>query len=480
MKNNKEASQSVLSEPIDPALMKLVWVLLVGTLAPLFDTTIMNVSIDTLGQTLHASVSSIHWVMTSYLLAFGIVVPITGWSVNRFGGKRMWIFALVVFLGGSILCSLSWNVGSLIVFRAIQGIGGGLMLPIMQTLVVQASGNQKLGKLMAVVGLPALLGPILGPVVGGLVIENLNWRWVFYVNIPICIAAIILARWGLSDKASTKRTQHLDVIGLALISPALVLMIYGLSQVGIYHGFGHASVLIPIIVGVILLAAFAIYVLQKAESPLLDLRLFKSRPFTASSILLFLSGLSTYGAMLLLPMYYQQVRGESVLASGLLLVPQGLGMLLTRSLAGKLTDQIGSRPVVLAGTLLTALGTLPFALAGAHTSHILLALALIVRGAGLGAVFLPIMASSYVGLRREQIPDASSATRLIQQIGGAFGASVLAVILQNQLSSHLATDLVAKAQAFDHTFLWSLGFTVVGLIPAALLPRNRSKAHSEA
>jgi MFS family permease len=175
--------------------------------------------------------------------------------------------------------------------------------------------------------------------------------------------------------------------------------------------------------------------------------------------------------MLLLPLYFQQVRGESVLISGLLLVPQGIGMLLTRSLAGKLTDQIGSRPVVLAGTLLTILGTWPLTQLSGDTSYYYLSAALIVRGAGLGAVFLPVMASAYIGLSSKQVPHASSTTRIMQQIGGAFGVSVIAIILQNELNSVLSHDPAAMAVAFDHTFIWSIAFATLALIPAAFLPR---------
>ncbi|MHA6529628.1 MDR family MFS transporter [Paenibacillus sp. BAC0078] len=474
-------SQQDSQEPasfMSPTLVRMMAALLIGTLAPLFDTTITNVAIHTLGEALHASVSGIQWVMTSYLLALGIVIPVTGWGMDRFGGKRIWMAALAIFLAGSVLCSLAWNLGSLVVFRAIQGIGGGLMMPVMQTMLVRAVGSQKLGKVMAVAGLPALIGPILGPVLGGLIVDKLDWRWIFYVNIPICLIALVLAwRWLPKDTASGQ-SAHLDGIGLMLLSPSLVFIIYGLTQVGTHHGFGYSAVLIPLLGGVALLSAFVVYALRIAEVPIIDLRLFRVGSFTASSLLLFLSGLSTYGGMLLLPMYYQQVRGESILASGLLLVPQGVGMLLTRAWAGKLTDQIGPRPVVIAGMLLTALGTLPFTLAGTETSLYMLGFALVVRGAGLGAVFLPVLAASYQGLSPEQISHSSSATRIIQQVGGAFGASVLAVILENQLVAPLTA--ATTAQAYDHTFLWSLGFTLVGLIPAALLPAVKRTTASRA
>ncbi len=453
------------------AVKKMMWILMVGMLAPLFDTTITNVAIDTLVREFSTSVSAIQWVMTSYLLALGMVIPITGWAVERFGGKPMWLFSLGMFLLGSVLCSLAWSVGSLIFFRTIQGIGGGLLMPIMQTLGVRAFRGENMGKMMATVGLPALLGPILGPVLGGLIINHLSWRWIFLVNIPICIVAIIMAWKGLPNEERGTRTLRLDLLGLMLLSPAIVLIIYGLGEVSSNHGFGHAAVLVPVLAGLALLAVFVFYAFRKGNKALIDVTLFRVRSLAVSSILLFLSGLTTYGAMLLLPLYFQQVRGESVLISGLLLVPQGIGMLLTRSLAGKLTDQIGSRPVVLAGTLLTLLGTWPLTQLGADTSYYYLSAALIVRGAGLGAVFLPVMASAYIGLSSQQIPHASSTTRIMQQIGGAFGASVIAIILQNEYNSLMSHEPAAVAVAFDHAFIWSIAFSALALIPVAALPR---------
>lgn len=453
------------------AAKKLMWILMLGILAPLFDTTITNVAMDTLVREFNTSVSTIQWVMTGYLLALAMVIPISGWAVERFGGKPMWLFSLGIFLLGSVLCSMAWNVESLIFFRTIQGIGGGLLMPIMQTLAVRASGGQNMGKRMATVALPALLGPILGPVLGGLIINHLSWKWIFFVNIPLCIVAILMAWKGLPDEERGTRTLRLDLPGLMLLSPAIILIIYGLGEVSSSHGYGHAAVLVPVIAGLVLLAVFVIYAYRKGDEALLDVKLFQVRPFTVSSTLLFLSGLTTYGAMLLLPLYFQQVRGESVLISGLLLVPQGIGMLLTRSLAGKLTDQIGSRPVVLAGTLLTILGTWPLTQLSGDTSYYYLSAALIVRGAGLGAVFLPVMASAYIGLSSKQIPHASSTTRIMQQIGGAFGVSVIAIILQNELNSVLSHDPAAMAVAFDHTFIWSIAFATLALIPAAFLPR---------
>ncbi|MFC4618955.1 DHA2 family efflux MFS transporter permease subunit [Camelliibacillus cellulosilyticus] len=461
-------------EKLDSDILKMALILVVGALAPLFDTTIVTVGIHTIGHDLQSSVSTTQWVTTGYLLALGIVVPISGWILKRFGGKRTWMFALVLFLMGSMLSGLAWNMGSLIFFRVLQGIGGGLIMPTAQNLIVQAAGGEKLGRTIAVIGLPTVLGPILGPVLGGFIVHFLNWRWMFYVNVPICLAALILAWLGLPKDKPEHHKNPFDLIGFVLISPALVAIIYGLTQMGTSNHFLNTTATIYLAIGVLLLLIFIVYALKKAANPIIDLRLFQFRSFSIAFILMFLSGLSLYGAMLILPLYFQQVSGASVLMSGVLLIPQGIGSLLSRFLAGKLTDIIGGRLVAVVGIVMTALGTLPFVLAGPHASYLFLAIALIVRGAGLSSVMIPIMTTAYKGLSKEQIPHASSTTRIIQQIGGAFGAAVFAAILGNQLTHSSVINMSVEASAFRYTFFWSLVFILPALILAIFLPGNKS------
>ena len=467
----KEPAQN---EGLDPAFVKLAVPLLIGAMAVMFDTTIVNVAINTLSRELNASVSTTQWVISAYVLALAMVIPVSGWAMDRFGAKQTWMGALALFTVGSMLSSLAWNIEVLIAFRVIQGIGGGLMLPVLQTLLVNAAGERNLGRMMSLVSIPALLGPILGPVLGGLILSQLPWRWIFWVNLPVCVAGLVLAWRGLAPTAP-KKSPYLDVVGLALLSPGLAAMIYGLSQAGSHGGFDNSAALLPVIAGAALLVGFVFHALR-TERPLLDLRLFAVGSFTASNVLLFLSGLSVYGAMLLLPLYEQQVRGQSALTAGLLLAPQGLGMLLTRGYAGRLTDRMGARPIVLCGFLLTMAGTLAYTQAGVNTNELLLGASLVVRGAGLGAVTIPIMAAAYLGLRSDQVADASITTRITMQLGGAFGAAAFALILQTQLTAQAAGGLVGRATAFDNAFWWSIGLTALAIIPALFLPSRRAVA----
>ena len=462
-------------ERLDPSFVRLAVILIIGALSTVFDTTIVNVSIDTLSRSFQASVSTTQWVISAYVLALDMAVPVSAWAMARFGAKQMWLSSLALFLVGSVLSSSAWSIGSLIAFRVVQGIGGGLMLPILQSLLVDAAGGRQLGRVMALVSLPGLLGPILGPVIGGLIVSHLSWRWIFWVNVPFSAVGLLLAWRGIRP-THPGPSAHLDVTGLALLSPSLAALIFGLSEVGSQGGFDHFEVLAPIGAGIVLLGLFIRHAMHSAKPPLLDLRLFRGRTFASANALLFLSGLALYGAMLLLPLYYQMVRGQSALTAGLLLAPQGLGMLMTRSQAGKLTDRMGARPVVLLGLLLTIIGTFAFTQVGEHTSAVLLSLSLVVRGAGLGGVTIPIMAAAYLGLQREDVPHASIATRITQQIGGSFGTAVMAMILQAQLVAH-ATSAGGRSAAFDGAFWWSLGLTVVAAVPALLLPgRARARA----
>lgn len=454
-------------EKLDPIVLRAAIILVVGALAPLLDSTMVNVAIHTIAADMKAAISTVQWVTTGYVLAMGLIVPISGWATKRFGCKRSYIFSLAVFLVGSVLALMSWNIQSLISFAVVQGIGAGLMMPVLTTELVQISAGRNLGRIMSIVSIPALLGPILGPVLGGIIVNGLGWRAIFLVNIPICIVAIPLGVWGIPTDKLLEKKASLDVIGMLLLSPAFALLIYGIAGIAKHGGY------IPLIIGIVLMAVYIIYALKTKQEPVLNMRLFQSANFFASNILLILTGIITNGAMLMLPLYYQEVRGASVLYAGLWLIPQGVGMLLTRSWVGKVADRDGARNVVLISLATIVIGTLPFAFANADTNLILLAISLLVRGAGLGGLLIAIMTSAYIGIERDQIPHASVATRIFQTIGGAFGSAILATVMQHQMVGHVESDIHAISGAFNTSFWWSIGFTVVAAVPTLFLTMRK-------
>jgi EmrB/QacA subfamily drug resistance transporter len=459
-----------VAEKLDPAVVKTTLILIVGGLAVVFDTTIVSVALHTLSVKLHTPVTTIQWVTTGYLLALGIAVPLSTWGLQRFGGQRLWIFSLAVFLVGSIGSSLAWDVGALIGWRVVQGIGGGLMLPLMTTLIFQAAGGKSLGRLATYVGLPAVLGPVLGPLIGGAILTHLSWRFMFWVNVPFCVIGILLAWRYLkldapASPGSAAGQPRLDVTGLLLIAPGISVLLLGLANAGTAAGFAHRDVIIPLIIGAVLLTAFAGYALRRSH-PLVQVRLLAKRSVGSASAVLFFSGFSLYGAMLLLPLYYQDVRGTTALGAGVMLVPQGIGTLLSRTVTGSNIDRLGSRVLTVAGFAIVSAATVPFALAGPHTSEWLLALWMVIRGFGLGAVIMPVMVAANIGLDRQQIPHSSVLTRTAQQIGGSFGTAVLAVILEAAIAAHPAT----LVDAFHVAFWWSAGFSAVAVLLSLWLP----------
>ena len=460
-------------EPIDPAVSRIATVLIIGGLAVVFDTTIVSVALHTMAVQLGTTVATIQWVSTAYLLALGVTIPLVGWAQSRFGGKRLWMCALVLFLIGSIACSVAWNAPSLIAFRVVQGVGGGVMLPLMATLVMQAAGGRAVGRTMARVSLPAVLGPVFGPVLGGVILNWFDWRWLFWVNVPFCVVGLALAWTQLPPDGHRPRIR-LDVFGALLLSPGLVGLLYGLSNAGTPAGFTTADVLAPLITGGALLVAFGVYSTRPASSALVDVRLLGHRSVAASSGLLLLSGAALYGGMLLLPLSFQELRGVDPLIAGLLLVPQGVGTFFSRTIAGRLMDSIGAKWVALAGFAIVGLATIPFAVPNGATNEWVLMAFLVLRGFGLGAVTVPVMAVAFVGLRPSDVPHASILTRIAQQIGGSFGVALLAVILEGFTAAGDGSA-AATAAAFHQAFWWSIVFTAIATVGSLALPGRPSQ-----
>ncbi len=448
---------------------RLLAALIVGGVTAILDTTIVALGLHTLTIQLDAPISTIQWVSTGYLLALAIAIPFVSWAQARFGGKRLWLFALGLFLLGSTLCACAWNAESLIAFRVLQGLGAGVMLPLMQTLVMQNVDPMSRTRAMANVSLPVALGPILGPVLGGLVLTGLSWRWLFLINVPIGIVGLILAVLFINDDRPRRDAPRprLDVVGAVLLVPALTGLLYGLSNTHADGGFSRPDVLIPFIGGAILLAGFFVWATRRAGAALVDVGLLAVRSVRVSSITLTFVGAALFAGSFLLPLYFQTLRGYSALDAALLLIPQGVGTLVARFVVGSLVEKFGSRLVTVVGCLVIAAATVPFAVGGSGTDLVLLGAVLFVRGFGLGVVFIPVITVAYVDIGKEQMPHASAITRIVQQLGGAFGTALVAVILS------AATTQTDVAAGFQAAFWWTIAMTVAAAVSALLLPAQR-------
>lgn len=303
-------------------------VVVMGALMSILSTTSVTVALAPLSQALGTSIDRIQWVITGYLLALATVIPVTGWAAERFGVRRLWLTTGATFVVASLLCGVAWSAGSLIAFRVVQGLAGGMIMPLGMIILAQAVGPARVGRAMSIVGVPMLLGPVFGPVLGGLLIEYVGWQWVFYVNIPVGIVGLFLA-WRLLPSRRGGTAQRLDWVGLLLASPGIASLTFGLSEVPGHGGVGHPLVYVPILSGVALLSAF-VWHARRVEDPLIDVRLFTSLRLAAATGTTFLLGLALYGSLLILPIYFQMLRGEGAMTTGILLMPQGVASALMK------------------------------------------------------------------------------------------------------------------------------------------------------
>jgi EmrB/QacA subfamily drug resistance transporter len=483
------------SAPLDRAVVITGLVVICGQIMAVLDTTIVNVALDTLSRDLHASLSATQWVITGYLLALGLVVPLSGWATGRFGTKRVWIAALCFFVIGSALCGISTSIGELIAFRVLQGLGGGMMMPLAQTILTRAAGPERLGRVMALLGVPMLLGPVFGPVIGGVLVQDANWHWIFFVNVPIGVIAVALAIWKLDAGREAAAGSSFDLPGLILMAGAFTLLLYGLSQAASAGSFTSSSVLGWLVGGGACLVVFVAYSLVRKEKAVVNVRLFREPTFAASSVLMFIVAIALFGGLLLIPLYLQTVRGQGALNAGLLIAPQGLGAMVMTPAAGIITDRKGPGWVIPVGIVLLILGSLPFTVLHADTSYTYIAVSLFVRGLGVGGCMMPVFAAAFRRLPREHVPQASTAISVLMQVGGSFGAAILVMELSRRIASNFGAHGVPVsgggtaslasippamfarvaplvADAFGYSFWFVVVLTAVALIPAAVLLRS--------
>ena len=461
-------------------------VVLCGTIMTILDSTIVNIAIPTLQTDLHAgSYNDIAWVVTGYLLAQGAVIPMTGWATDRWGTKRLYLITMALFTLASMACGIAQNLPELIVFRVIQGIGGGMLMPIGMTIILQAVGPENMGKVMGIFGVPMLLAPALGPVLGGWFVQDFTWRLIFYVNVPIGIVGFIAASRFLVE-THRKHGLRLDSFALLTATPAVVSIMYAVDQsttlgwtaplvitllgssaifftsfvlsqlrhrraavllmfplavlttaMGVRGGVasGWTSIEALVMFGSALLAIVDIYLGRRgAEEPLLHLELFRDGTFSWSMGLSFIIVTVMFGAMLLIPLYLQEIHGFNALETGLMLLPQAATAAVAMPVGGMLTDRIGPRPVVLTGMVMLALGGVLLAQIHTDSPIILVVGALMLRGFAMGFSMMPAMTAAMARVPRQLTSRASSITNSLQRIGSSIGIAILVTILVAQFA----------------------------------------------
>ncbi|MCL2833978.1 MAG: multidrug efflux MFS transporter [Treponema sp.] len=457
-------------DKLPKGVMATALIMVLGALPPMLDTTIVNVAIKGLAGAFNVDLSVIQWAVTGYVLAMGIAVPFSGWLIRKYDGKIIYMGSIGLFVIGSLLSGLAWNAQSLIAFRFLQGFAGGILLPLLSTMAVQlAGGSAHLGKLMSLVGIPVVFIPIIGPIAGGLIMQYLPWQWLFFINLPLGAIGLVCLQWKLPKFEASDRTAKLDWPGVLLLAVTSGALIFGVTE-AVKPG-DHVIGIIFLVTGAAAFMVYVFYALKRQGKAIIPLDLFRSRNFSAAFIALFLAGFATNGPLLLFPMFFQNVRGLSVILAALWLIPQGIGMLLARPQIGKLTDRIGARNIVLPSIVLTLAGTVPFVFFNVNTSQWLVWVVLLIRGAGIGGITVPLMADCFTGLEKPQVPAASITSRIIQNIGGAFGSALLATVV----SSFLVNNAGNLTGAYHAGFITSIIFMIISIAPALFLTNKIGK-----
>lgn len=420
-------------------------VVVLGSLMSILDTTIVSVAIATLAREFDAPLATIQWVVTAYLLALVSAVPLAGWAAGRIGTSLQYRLSIALFIVGSALSGLAWSAGALIAFRVLQGLGGGMILTVGATILNRAGGRGRVARTLGGIGVAAMFAPLLGPLLGGLIVEGLSWRWIFFLDVPAGALALALAVRVLPADRSRRSGRRRRPLGSGLLA---------------------------------------------------DLRLFRGRGVVAASGVSLILGAEFFGTLLLLPLYFQAVRGDSPVLAGLLLVPRGVGAAVAVAIGGRIVDRFGAGRAVLAGLATTAVAVVPWTQVGASTSHWLLGGSQLVQGLGVGLSATAAVAGAYQALARAALPRATSVLGSIQRIGGSIGTVLLALVLQQQIAAAAAgagaialqraptaagADLAPRlATAFGNTFWWALGLTLLAALPALLLIRSESEPSGRA
>lgn len=448
---------------VSPPLWKISSVAILGAFLAQMDATIVNVSLSSLAHELHTTLSNIQWVTSGYLLALALTLPLSGWLVDRIGVKAVYLWCFSAFTLTSALCGFAWSANSLIGFRILQGVSGGLLAPMAQLLVVRAA-KDRMTRILGFAAMPVLLAPLLGPAIAGALLHFASWRWLFLVNLPFGALAITLAALFLPQDRHERRPRRLDLIGLGLLSPSIVLFLFGSER------STEPSGLAALILSALLFVVFFWWARRNKDDAIIDLRLFKDRFFSAAVVATFLSQGVSFAGQMLVPVFLTRVGNLSPSGTGLLLAAQGLGMMISYPLVGSLVDRLGNRIVSVGGALTALAGTLPFIyLSGHGLAHTLTAGTLFVRGMGLSCIGIPSISAAYASVKRENLPMATTTLNIVMRMGGPTLTTICATFLGWRLA---ASTTAPVSTAYGAAFALLCGFHLVLCAAAMRLPRR--------
>lgn len=458
------------------SLRKLIAPLLaiiVGMFMVILDGTAMNVALPGLVTDFHSKISNVQWAVTGYALAQAAVIPLAGWLSDRFGAKRIFLFSVMMFTIGSGLCALASGIDQLILFRIIQGLGGGMVAPIAMAFTYRLSPPNKVGAVMGMIGIPMLLAPALGPVLSGWLVDYASWHWIFLINLPIGVIAVLVGIRTLPNLAR-QSVPALDFLGMLLAPIAFASITYGVSEGG--TSWTSFKTLAGLIVGAAALILFVMTELRQKRQPLLELRVFRSGDFTRGIIVQWIAQIALFGTMFLIPLFLQQGKGFSAFHSGLTTLPQAIAAAVSMPIGGRLYDRFGARPVVATGLVFVTSSAFLLSGISAQDGAEKLILPLALLGAGMGLSMMPLNTHIIQSAPRNIVSRVTSLTNSAQQVMMSFAVAGLSTILSERLKEHMqngSKPLQALSSSFGDTFFVLMGIAIIGMILSFLLKRPK-------
>ncbi|OPH58960.1 MFS transporter [Paenibacillus ferrarius] len=460
--------------------------IITGIFMVILDSTAMNVALSKLVVDFQTDLPTIQWTVTGYMLATAAVIPLAGWLSDRFGAKNVFLTSVLLFTIASVLCATPNSAESLIIFRVLQGLGGGFVMPVAMAYVFRLSPPRKIGQVMGMLGVPILLAPAIGPILAGWLVEYHSWHWIFLINLPVGIFSFIFGLWKLPAVAR-KKIAGFDLPGMILGPIAFAALSYGITQGA--ESWTSAKTLGGIIIGAVALIAFIIVEL-KAKIPLLELRVFKSVDFSFGIFVQWVLQFSLFGAIFLLPQFLQQARGYGAFDTGMTLFPQAIASAVMMPIGGYLFDKIGVRWLVVVGLSLVSGAIFQYSHVNLTTEGSDLILPLIMAGAGMGLMMMPLNSHLIKKAPQDLVSRVTSLTSAMQQVINSFAVATLVTILSSRVTSTIAEKnipitgpadmqkamLAVAPEAFGHTFRVMLFIAVGGIVLGFFL--RRGKEHS--
>jgi EmrB/QacA subfamily drug resistance transporter len=479
--SNKQ-TVDIYGKPYNRSL--LVVVLLIGTFCTVLNQTLLTTAFPALMKAFDISASSVQWLTTGFLLVNGIMIPISAWLINKFSSKRLYLTAMTIFLIGTITCFVAPNFSTLLIGRLIQAAGVGISMPLLQNIMLSIFPPEKRGSAMGMAGIVIGLAPALGPTLSGWIIDHYTWRDLFGMVIPIVIFVLVLALF-LMKSVIQLSNPSIDVLSAILSTVGFGSLLYGFSSVG-NDGWGSAKVISFLVVGVIVIGLF-VWRQLRLEHPFLELRVFKSPIFTIAAILSGVVNMAMVGAEMVLPLYIQNIRGESAFHSGLMLLPGALVMGLMMPITGAIFDKHGAKRLAISGMLILTAATLPFAFLTAETPIAMIVILYAMRMFGISMVMMPVTTSGMNALPMNLISHGTAVNNTFRQVASSIGTAILISVLTNVTKDNLPAahllktlPLSYKNQAISATlsgyhaaFYVAVLFGVVGFIITFFLKTNK-------